>query len=102
VTGTHDGEWRYWGGVAGPWYLPDWERIMAHYDGAHITIGGYVSSCGLALAVGDGFTMLSGWIPDATLWRHDVAARRTRLGQWYGNPLAVPHWDDVRSGWNCT
>jgi hypothetical protein len=27
VTGTHDGEWRYWGGVPGPWRLPDWERV---------------------------------------------------------------------------
>jgi hypothetical protein len=52
VTGTHDGEWRYWGGVPGPWRLPDWELVMEHYDGVHVTIGGYLASCGLALPVG--------------------------------------------------
>lgn len=38
VTGTHDGEWRYWGGMPGPWRLPDWERVMEHYDGVHVSI----------------------------------------------------------------
>jgi len=100
VTGTHDGEWRYWGGVAGPWCLPDWEQVMDSFDGVHVTIGGYVSTCGLALPVGDGFTMLAGWIPDATLWLHDVATNRRRLGRWQGNPQSVSDWDDVRDRWD--
>jgi hypothetical protein len=49
VTGTHDGEWRYWGGVPGPWRLPDWEQVMDHYDGVHVSIGAAVASCGVAL-----------------------------------------------------
>ena len=53
VTGTHDGEWRRWGGVTGPWCLPDWEAVMERYDGVHVSVGGYVASCGLALGVGD-------------------------------------------------
>ncbi len=43
VTGTHDGEWRASSGLAGPWRLPDWEQVMGHYDGVHLTIGGYLA-----------------------------------------------------------
>ncbi|HEY2549854.1 MAG TPA: hypothetical protein VGI64_04690 [Streptosporangiaceae bacterium] len=98
VTGTHDGEWRYWGGVPGPWLLPDWEQVMAHYDGVHVTIGGYLASCGLALPVADGYTMLAGWIPGATLWLRDMAAAARPLGQWHGQPQDL-NWDEFRSGW---
>ena len=99
VTGTHDGEWRYWGGVPGPWRLPAWEQVMEHYDGVHVTIGGYVASCGLALPAGDGYTMLAGWIPDATLWLRDVTAGHRRLGRWEGHPQGGRGWDDIRAGW---
>ncbi|MDA8269630.1 MAG: hypothetical protein M0013_14910 [Actinomycetota bacterium] len=86
ATGTHDGEWRDWGGVAGPWVLPNWHEVMAHYDGVHVAVGGYVASCGLALPVGDAYTLLAGWIPDATLWLHDVVIARRLLGRWHGQP----------------
>ena len=86
VTGTHDGEWREWGGVTGPWVLPNWEEVMAHCDGVHVTVGGYLTSCGCAIPVGDAYTMLSGWIPDATLWLRDVAVARQLVGHWHGRP----------------
>lgn len=54
VTGTHDGQWRYWGGVPGPWRLPDWEQVMGHYDGVHVSIGAAVASCGVALSAAGG------------------------------------------------
>lgn len=98
VTGTHDGEWRYWGGVPGPWRLPDWELVMEHYDGVHVTVGGYLASCGLALPVDDGYTMLAGWIPGATLWLRDVTVVSRPLGRWHGEPQSVD-WDEIRSNW---
>jgi hypothetical protein len=98
VTGTHDGEWRYWGGVPGPWRLPDWELVMEHYDGVHITIGGYLAACGLALPVGDAYTMLAGWIPGATVWMRDLAVASRPLGRWYGCPQNLD-WDAVRDSW---
>ncbi len=97
VTGTHDGEWRYWGSVTGPWTLPDWSEVMEHFDGVHVTVGGFVNSCGLALAVGNTFTMLGGWIPDATLWLHDVTIDRQVLGRWYGTPTTDAA--EVMAGW---
>jgi hypothetical protein len=97
VTGTHDGEWRDWGNVAGPWTLPDWSEVMKDFDGVHMTVGGFVTSCGLALPVGKTFTMLTGWIPDATLWLHDVTVDRQVLGRWYGTPTTDVA--EVMAGW---
>jgi hypothetical protein len=45
---------------------------MEHYDGVHLTVGGYLACSGLALAAGGGYTMLAGWIPDATIWLRDI------------------------------
>jgi hypothetical protein len=97
VTGTHDGEWRRWGDVAGPWCLPDWSAVVERYDGVHVSVGGYVASCGLALRVGDAYTMLSAWIPDATFWLRDVAVDRRLLGRWDGNPTSGAA--ELLSGW---
>ncbi len=99
VTATHSGEWPAWSGVDGAWILPDWEWVMDDYDGVHVTPGGYISSCGLALPVGGGYTMLAGWVPDATLWLRDVAIDRRVLGRWEGNPQRLGSWDRVRGGW---
>ena len=98
VTGTHDGEWRDWG-VPGPWRLPDWEQVMERYDGVHVTIGGYVASCGLALPADGGYTMLAGWIPGATAWFRDCTTGATRLGRWQGSPGGSRGWDDLRDEW---
>jgi len=95
VTGTHDGEWRASSGLPGPWRLPDWEQVMEHYDGVHLTIGGYLACGGVTPPVGDGHTMLAGWIPDATLWLRDVATSQRRLGRWYGDPQGTGTWDDL-------
>lgn len=99
VTGTHDGEWRDWGQASGPWRLPDWELVMDDYDGVHVTIGGYVASCGLALPVTGGYTMLAGWVPGATLWLRDVATARRRLGRWTG-PLGGLDPSDLAAHWH--
>jgi hypothetical protein len=98
VTGTHDGEWRYWSGAPGPWLLPNWERVMEHYDGVHVSVGAAVCSAGVALPVGDAYTMLVAWVPDATLWLHDVTAEVHRLGRWYGGPQ-MGHLEDHPAEW---
>jgi len=82
----------------GPWRLPDWELVMEHYDGVHVTVGGFLASRRLALPVGDGYTMLAGWIPGATLWLRDLAAVSRPLGRWHGHPQCLD-WDEVREHW---
>ena len=95
VTGTHAGEWHASTGLPGPWRLPDWEQVMQHYDGVHLTIGGYLACGGIAPPAGGGYTMLTGWIPDATLWLRDVTTGQRRLGRWYGDPQGTGTWDDL-------
>ncbi|MEV1006528.1 hypothetical protein [Streptomyces sp. NPDC049881] len=99
VTGTHDGEWRAWTDRDGPWYLPDWEALAAHYDGVHVTVGACLAAFGLALPVGDGFTVLAGWTPDATVWVRDTATSVRTLGHWRGDPEDIEDWDDVLAHW---
>jgi hypothetical protein len=38
ATGTHDGEWRCWGGVRGPWLLPDWEKVARDSAGRPVEV----------------------------------------------------------------
>ena len=95
VTGTHAGEWRARSGLPGPWRLPDWRQVMEHYDGVHVTIGGYLACGGLALPAGGGHTMLTGWIPDATIWLRDVTTGHRRLDQWLGDPQGTGTWNDL-------
>jgi hypothetical protein len=101
ATGTHDGEWRYWGGVRGPWLLPDWNRVSEDYDGIHVTIGGYVTSSGRALPVGDSYTMLAGWVPDGTQWLADTSIQSVELGTWNFSEHGAFHFydDDPLEGW---
>jgi hypothetical protein len=98
VTGTHDGEWRSWGNAPGPWLLPDWEQAMQHYDGVHVTTGAAVASYGLALPVGDAYTMLAAWVPDATLWLRDKTAEPRRIGRWNDGPQRG-EWDTPPEEW---
>jgi hypothetical protein len=101
ATGTHDGEWRYWGGVRGPWLLPDWEKVAGDYAGIHVTIGAYVCSSGRALAVSPGYTMLAGWVPDGTVWLSDTSIRPVQLGKWNFSGGGAFHFydDDPLANW---
>jgi hypothetical protein len=98
VTGTHDGEWRYWGGVEGPWRLPDWEQVMDHYDGVHVSTGASIASCGVALPAAGGYTMLAAWTPGATLWLRDMTTATSRVGRWNGGPQSGP-WANPPREW---
>jgi len=39
--------------------------------------------------------MLTGWIPDATIWLRDVATGDHCLSRWYGDPQGTGTWDDL-------
>jgi hypothetical protein len=71
VSATHGKAWSRWTGSSGPWLLPDWENVRGCYDGVHVSVGAYLSSCGIAVPVRDGYSMLAGWMPGATLWLRD-------------------------------
>ena len=84
VTMSRLGDWRSWTGHEGPFYLPDWRVVAEHFDGVHMTVGGYLATRSVAVPVADGFSVLADWDPDATLWLRDVIETFERVGEWAG------------------
>lgn len=83
VTKTRWHDWFKVTGRAGTWLIPDYTGVAADYDGVHLTVGGYLTTAGRALALdgadpegaapdGAAATMLAGWDPDLTYWLTDV------------------------------
>jgi hypothetical protein len=60
--------WLRWTGCSGPWLTPDWKAVAEHFDGVHVSIGGHLATAYTAWPIGDHFTILTGWHPDATFW----------------------------------
>jgi hypothetical protein len=75
-------EWQRWTGRDGPWIKPDWPAVAADWDGVHVSVGGYLTTAGIA--VGD--TLLAGWDADQTLWLRDVFTDVRQLTTWHGFP----------------
>jgi hypothetical protein len=88
VTMSRLGDWRSWTGHEGAFYLPDWRVVAEHFDGIHVTVGGYLATRGVAVPVADGYSVLAGWDPDASLWLRDVIETVEQVGEWDG-PLSV-------------
>ncbi|WP_084125011.1 hypothetical protein [Demequina sp. NBRC 110054] len=75
VTASRRHDWYRTTGEPGPWVLPDWSRVAEYYDGAHLTVAGYLETAGRAIPVGDGASsVLAGWDPDTTYWFAGVRA----------------------------
>lgn len=56
----------------GSWSIPDWAAVASDFDAVHLTVTGYLTTAGRALAVGDSASLLAGWAPDETYWLSDV------------------------------
>ncbi len=91
VTMSRLGDWRRWTGREGPFYLPDWSVVAEHFDGVHVTIGGYLTTRSVPVPVADGSSVLAGWDPDATFWLHDVTEALEQVGEWDGDLSFVGH-----------
>lgn len=83
VTASKRHDWYRTTGRAGPWLMPDWARLQDMYDGVHLTMGGYLSTAGVAIPLDGGFaTVLAGWEPDTTYWLRDVPPVAGTRQQW--------------------
>jgi hypothetical protein len=59
----------------------------------HLTIGGYLTAAGRALAVsGSAATMLAGWDPDKTYWLADVLQVAGTPVRWLERDSEFPGW----------
>ena len=88
-------------GWAGPWTIPDFAAVAADYDAIHLTVGGYLTTAGRALVLGDdgaagARTMLAGWNPDETYWLADVLTSAGPPERWVNPDRETLGW--IRSG----
>jgi hypothetical protein len=74
VTRSRWHDWFKVTGRAGSWLLPDYTAVAADYDAIHLSVGGYLTTAGLAIPVENdaSCTLLAGWSPDETYWLADV------------------------------
>ncbi len=92
VTADRRHDWYRATGRDGRWCLPDWAGVAADYAAVHLTVAGYLSTAGRAVAVSDELSsVIAGWDPDATWWLTDLIIDDETRQDW--------RWDDGATGW---
>ncbi|MGO1635443.1 MAG: hypothetical protein ACTHY6_12985 [Corynebacterium variabile] len=81
VTAAVVREWADTTGLHSPdqrWVMPDWAAVSRHYDGAHLSVAGYLTAATRAIHL-DGRTasVIAGWGPDSTYWFAPVREEAT-------------------------
>jgi hypothetical protein len=95
VTKSRRHDWWRVTGWAGTWLMPDYAAAAADYDALHLTVGGYLTTAGRALAVNDARCLLAGWDPDATYWLADVLASGGPPVRWVRDDSAPLGWREA-------
>ncbi|MCC3293087.1 hypothetical protein LJ756_00430 [Arthrobacter sp. zg-Y411] len=73
VSASRRWVWLRTTGREGRWVIPDWELVAREWDAVHLTVPGYLSCAGRALAVDERTgSVIAGWDPDRTIWLTDV------------------------------
>jgi hypothetical protein len=87
VTASRRHDWFRTTGRAGEWIIPDWSRVTEDFGGVHLSVAGYLTGAGIAIAVDDErASLIAGWDPDKTVWLRDVGH----------DPTSVQHWEFSR------
>lgn len=77
VTASRRGDWSHATGECCRWVIPDWSRVAKDVAGVHLTVAGYLTTAGRAVATAEGeCCLLAGWTADETVWFTD----EVRLG----------------------
>ena len=92
VTKSRRHDWWRVTGWAGTWLMPDYAAAAADYDAIHLTVGGYLTTAGRALAVNDARCVLAGWDPDKTYWLADCPAGGGPPVRWIRDDSAYLGW----------
>jgi hypothetical protein len=93
VSKSRRHDWWRVTGWSGRWLIPDYAAVAADWDAVHVSVGGYLTTAGIAIPAGDGArTMLAGWDPDATWWLNDVLASSGPPEDWREDDHAPLGW----------
>lgn len=90
VTNSRRHDWRRATGLDLPWAIPDYLAVAADYDAVHLSVVGYLTTAGRAVAAGDRHTVLAGWDPDQTWWLTDAPERSDLEVLWDKGPELEP------------
>ncbi len=82
VSKSRRHDWWRATGRAGRWLIPDFAAVAGDYDAIHLSVTGYLTTAGRALAVDDAHTVLAGWNPDQAFWLTDVLTRSGPATTW--------------------
>jgi hypothetical protein len=82
VSRSRRHDWWRATGWAGRWLIPDYGAVASDYDAIHLTVGGYLTTAGNALPVGEARCLLAGWDPDETYWLADILAAAGPPARW--------------------
>ena len=98
VTKSRRHDWWRVTGWAGTWLMPDYAAAAADYDAIHLTVSGYLTTAGRALAVNDARCLLAGWDPDKTYWLADCLTGGSPPARWIRDDSAHLGWRQVDPG----
>jgi len=98
VTKSRRHDWWRVTGWAGAWLMPDYTAAAADYDAIHLTVSGYLTTAGRALAVNDARCLLAGWDPDKTYWLADCVAGGGAPVRWIRDDSAHLGWRQAGPG----
>lgn len=87
-------------GLAGSWLIPDWSAVARDVDAVHLSVTGYLTTAGRALAVdapltSTAHTVLAGWNPDESFWLADVLERDGEPTTWRRSEDRSAAWTPV-------
>jgi hypothetical protein len=83
---------RFGGGWAGTWLMPDYAAVARDYDAIHLSVGGYLTTAGNALPLGEARCLLAGWDPDVTYWLADILTAAGPPVRWTWEDVPHPRW----------
>jgi len=98
VTKSRRHDWWRVTGWAGTWLMPNYAAAAADYDAIHLTVSGYLTTAGRALAVNDARCLLAGWDPDKTYWLADCPAGGGPPVRWVRDDSAHLGWRQADPG----
>jgi hypothetical protein len=86
VTASRRHDWYRTTGLDARWVIPDWAGVAEDFDAVHVTVLGYLTTAGRAVAVAENaYTVLAGWNPDQTYWLTDTTVPVSIEQSWRRN-----------------
>lgn len=93
VTAQRRDDWFATTGRRGRWVMPDWLRVSQDFDGVYLSVAGYLTAAGVAVAVDrERASVIAGWDPDTTYWFTEMQYADQEPVVWTLVETAAAYW----------